>query len=599
MKRKAVDYIKKNPAVIAFLIVFLLGIFLRSYHFSDWLHFELDQSRDAKVINLAVQEGPSNLPLLGPKAAGTFLRLGPLFYYFKYLSALVFGNTPSGVAMIIMIFGILAIPVFYLFTKRYFSEILSLGLTLLFSVSIFLVMYSRFSWNPNPLPLFVLLTFYALLKTADESGKNKNAWFLVFVFALIVATQLHFLALAAVPAISFIFLVIKRPKIKIKYWVGAAAIFLILYSPAIINDIKTGGDNIGQFLKVTEKKSGKSSHNIVEKIVKNYEENSLGHFLLVSGRENEELPRIGVSKKGISYICDQGCKNNITLGILALVMLTAGLLLLVRNAYKAYFEKSNPRKDFLILVSIWFVVAFGLFTPLAFDLSPRFWLLIAGLPFIFLGLILEYINTKVTNIYKKNTKLGYVITISAIAVLSISNLWAIKQRFWQLKNAPHQSFDIGADKILKERTRVTLEQQYMIVNYIKSVYDQNKYPIYLNSESFYRRSLLFELDQLKIPEDDFRNAAGSDKVYEHGNYFIVHPTASNIQSDINKYVNYQEIGRKQFGTLTLVQLVPKAEAINAIEQDFTPQKYTNTPGVPVRYKWEQIFNDSAGDESDN
>jgi hypothetical protein len=599
MINKVLNSIKKKPIAWAFMAIFFLGIFLRSYHFSDWLHFELDQSRDAKVINLAIQEGPENLPLLGPKAAGTFLRLGPAFYYFKYLSALVFGNTPSGVAMIIMIFGILAIPVFYLFIRRYFDQKISLSLMFIFSVSLFLVMYSRFSWNPNSLPLFILLAFYALLKAVDENEKNKNTWFLVFTFSLIVATQLHFLAFVAVPAISLIFLVIKRPKIKIKYWIGAVAIALVLYSPAILNDFKTGGDNSSQFLKVTEKKSGKSSHNIFEKIVKNYEENSLGHFLLISGRENEELPRVSLNRAGVGFICDQNCKNNIYPGILALVIFTAGLLLLVRNLYRSYFEKAGPKKDFIILLSIWFVVAYGLFTPLAFDLSPRFWLLIAGLPFIFLGLILEYIDTKITNTNTKKTKIYSTIFLgTTIIILAISNLWAIRQRFWQLKNAPYQSFDIGADKILKERTRVTLEQQYMIVDYIKNIYDQNKYPVYLNSEPFYRRSLLFELDQRKILEDDFRNATGADKIYEHGNYFLLHPTLSNFESDIAKYVNYQEVARKQFGTLTLIQLSPKPEAINAVKQDFTPKKSTNSPGVPVRYKWEQIFNDSAGDESD-
>ena len=94
MKNKVFNSFKKRYFYIAFLAVLFLGAFLRFYHFADWLHFELDQSRDAKVIDLAIKEGPGALPLLGPKAAGSFLRLGPAFYYFKYLSALAFGNTP-------------------------------------------------------------------------------------------------------------------------------------------------------------------------------------------------------------------------------------------------------------------------------------------------------------------------------------------------------------------------------------------------------------------------------------------------------------------------------------------------------------------------
>ena len=50
----------KNYKFIILLAVLAIGIFLRSYHFADWLHFELDQSRDAKVIDLAIKENRYN-----------------------------------------------------------------------------------------------------------------------------------------------------------------------------------------------------------------------------------------------------------------------------------------------------------------------------------------------------------------------------------------------------------------------------------------------------------------------------------------------------------------------------------------------------------
>ena len=187
MKNKALLFLRKNYIIIALSLIILLGTFLRLYHFSDWLHFELDQSRDAKVIDLALEEGIGNLPLLGPKAAGSFLRLGPAFYYFQYLSALVFGWTPSGMALIMVFFGIGTIPLFYFLIKRYFANRLSLALTLLFSVSLFLVMYSRFSWNPNALPFFVLLTFLSMLRSVDPEEKKKGRWLVVFFIALVLS----------------------------------------------------------------------------------------------------------------------------------------------------------------------------------------------------------------------------------------------------------------------------------------------------------------------------------------------------------------------------------------------------------------------------
>jgi len=235
--------------LVAFVIIILIGAFLRSYHFSDWLHFEMDQSRDAKIISFVVENGIDNLPLLGPRAGGTFLRLGPIFYYMEYASALVFGNTPSGMAVFNLILGIAAIPIFYFFCLRYFRKKIALSLTLLFSVSLFMVLHSRFAWNPNPLMFFSILTFYALLRTVDREEKRKGLWLALSVLALTVSTQLHFLAFVSYPIIFLIFLLIKRPKITWKFWIISTIIVLFLYTPFIINEIKTKGANYEEFIE--------------------------------------------------------------------------------------------------------------------------------------------------------------------------------------------------------------------------------------------------------------------------------------------------------------------------------------------------------------
>jgi hypothetical protein len=586
---------KKTIFIAIFLIIFGIGIFLRTYHFSDWLHFELDQSRDAKVIDLAIKEGPSNLPLLGPKAAGTFLRLGPAFYYFKYLSALIFGDTPSGIAVIIMLFGILAIPVFYLFIRRYFDQKISLGLTFIFSVSLFLVMYSRFSWNPNPLPLFTLLTFYFLLKAIDknETEKKKGMWLLAFSASLAISIQLHFLAFVAVPAISFLFLIIKRPAIKLKFWFFSALLIVFLYSPAIINDIETGGANIGQLLGVAQGKSEKSDHDIIEKIIKSFNENSLGYATVIFGTEKRELPRIILEKiNGFSFICDTNCKNELGMGIFSFLFFTFGIVLLVVNTKK---EKDPQKKDFLILTTLWFSIVLGLYVPISYDISPRFFLLVAVIPFAFLGFMLQFLETSI-----KNKKVSTIIIMVIVLTIGSYNLWKVKQRFWQLENAPIISFKVETDRILKEKTRVTLDQQKKIISYILSIQKDNGYPVYLNSDPEYRRSFLFHLDEKNIPRDDLRNAANSGKVYERGNYFLIYPSLSNFKSDLEKYAgSYDLVWQKGFGTLTLFELKPKPEAINSLEQDFSQNKAKGSSRTPKRFKWDEIFNESAGEETDN
>ena len=133
------------------------GFFLRSYHFSDWLHFELDQARDARIVDDGLRGDFFDLPLLGPKAGGTTLRLPPAFYYLEYWSAFVFGGTPAGIAVLGMLLSTASIGVFFLLLRRYFSLFLASSLTLLFAVSEFFVMYGRFAWNPNLIPFFLFL----------------------------------------------------------------------------------------------------------------------------------------------------------------------------------------------------------------------------------------------------------------------------------------------------------------------------------------------------------------------------------------------------------------------------------------------------------
>ena len=40
---------KLDWKIILFLLVIALAIFLRVYHFSDWLFFKMDQARDAST----------------------------------------------------------------------------------------------------------------------------------------------------------------------------------------------------------------------------------------------------------------------------------------------------------------------------------------------------------------------------------------------------------------------------------------------------------------------------------------------------------------------------------------------------------------------
>jgi len=70
---------------------------------------------------------------------------------------------------------------------------------------------------------------------------------------------------------------------------------------------------------------------------------------------------------------------------------------------------------------------------------------------------------------------------------------------------------------------------------------------------------------------------------------------SDVEKDLKKYeADYTLIGEKEFGTLIVFQMEPKKESINLIQQDTQPKgKPKSAPGVPERYRWEEIFNENS------
>jgi 4-amino-4-deoxy-L-arabinose transferase-like glycosyltransferase len=167
------------------LLIFLV-IFLRTYHFHDWLLFGDDQARDAYVTNDVIT-GKSALPLAGPfmsysgnsnHSEEDSFHLGPIYYYFQIISAKIFGSSPDKLAYPDLFFAILSIPLFYLFSRISFSKNISLGLTGLYAVSAYFIEYSRFAWNTNLIPFFVLLLLVSLYKFLEKNEKTGWIWVL-------------------------------------------------------------------------------------------------------------------------------------------------------------------------------------------------------------------------------------------------------------------------------------------------------------------------------------------------------------------------------------------------------------------------------------
>lgn len=578
----------KKIAIVIFAFVLALGAFLRAYNFAPWLHFELDQSRDAMVVDLALDGDAADLPLLGPKAAGTFLRLGPAFYYMQYLGGLVFGKTPAGLAYPFLILSVLTLPLAYLVLRRVFSRNLALGAMAALSVSAFAVMYGRFAWNPNPIPFFVLLTFYGLLRAVDSQGRHKGKYLVLAAFSLAIATQLHFLVFLALPAVAALFLLIKRPKLGIWVWLAAVLAIVLCYSPVILNDIRTGGASIGQFKEAVSKKSDtekNEAHSLPEKMVRAYSEASGAVLLMLSGYESIEIPSVDLGAPDGSLVdvrCDAKCRDDIGWGILAILVFSGGLVLWM---FKFALEREKTHRDVLLLLGIWTISTLALYVPLSYNLSPRFFLLLVPAFLVIFALSAEF--------FGKLTKKPLWILYAFLFLVAAGNLVSLYGRFDELRRSSFQAVEDGPDRILKEKARVTLAQQLAIAEELEKAYRENGAIVYLNSEPHYRRAVLYHLRRRGVPYEDFRNA----KVYRKGNYFVLYLTNGSYDAKVAKYAeNYEEIERKNFGTLTLSRFLPIPEKIVAEEQviEPAPAKKKSAPGVPERYTWREALSGLGG-----
>jgi hypothetical protein len=235
-----------------------------------------------------------------------------------------------------------------------------------------------------------------------------------------------------------------------------------------------------------------------------------------------------------------------------------------------------------MLNAILFVISFGTFTLLAYDLSPRFYLIIIPLPFIFWGLIVS----KLSKVLKINN-LIWAVTIVFVAF----NLYFTVNFLNQLAKAKIEVIDIGSDKILKQKTRITLEQQQSIVDYIESIYKKNNYAVLYYGQSEFHRAFAYLLDQKKIPRDGL-NVGDGIKICKKANYFVIIRSQSDKKIMDKYFVKFSLIEEKKFGTLTVYHIMPKPITVNCEAPDQSKfRTYKDEGGaVAKRYNWKEIFN---------
>lgn len=471
-------FIKKNWVYLVLAVVIVAATGFRVWHFSDWLHFEMDQARDAMVVRDAVQQGFSGLPLLGPRAAGTFLRLGPAFYYFEYLSAKITGSIqPPVFAYPDLIFNIFAIPLFFFFLRLYFRKTSSLLGTALFAFSFVAIQYSRFAWNPNSVPFWTLLFLFSLAKFGRaEKERGKYIWAASAALALGIASQLHFLALISLPIMGVVFLVWSKAykNLNLKRAALIFAILIVLYVPVILSELKTGGSNSMEFAAAIASKP--SDNTLGQKIYKTIEVNSQYYLFLLTSN--------------ISLIS----RTSLVAG----VVFTAATLIFI--FFRLWDEKDEKRKSFLKLIFSWFVISYILIFPFAFQVRPRFFFTAFFLPFIFFVFWIEWLEV----FFEKRKKIvcGILLSVLAAVLVGFLNMEAVLAGFRTAAKDQEPEFWRNRPFVAQEIEKIPLYQISQAVDYLAERGRKENKKIHLDGNMTYRVPMQYLLE-MKKPAVDF------------------------------------------------------------------------------------------------
>lgn len=572
---KYIVFAKKYRVAIALSMLVFLSFSVRFYQFDEWLYFKMDQSRDALLIGKAIERGPGYLPLLGARAGATelehgFLRLGPAYYYFQYLSGKIFDSIrPPVFAYPDLFFGVAVIPLLYCFLRLYFSRRQSFFVTAMYAFSFLVIQYSRFAWNPNSLQFFIILAFYGLLRFLNEARPTPKKWWLaLFVFGVTIGSQLHFFGFFSLVGISCLLILFhmrlwKRESIRACLTRGALrqgasfvaialGVFFLLYTPVIVSDFLEGGQNAKNFFEALGSKAEKKP--LLEKVKKGIAEH-LNYYCLLT-----------------TSSCYNGDAKSHALPVaIATVIMAGGLALAVR---RVRMETDPLRRDFLMLTLLWFAVFSMLTLPVAFQLRPRFYIVVFALPFIFLGFLYDFLEER----FGRRAVVGTLLITAGILLMNIRGtlLW-----FEEMSAAQHAVIDAKRTLILKNKDGVTLGQLQRATDWMYARSEPGKH-LYYYVKPEHVRPIHFLLVEKKDPRLRFATMKLNED--PDAQFFAVTPAKNGIAPFTKKYQTQVEIlASEQFGQLMVSELrIPD----RVTEPAF---KWQSSGGGEDRLYWRDVF----------
>ena len=232
---KKLNHLVTNHAVIIFILILIIGLYLRFYHINETISFGWDQGRDAWMIRDIIQ---GKLTLIGPRTGVGHMHIGPVYYYLLAPFFYFMNLDPSAANYLNIITNILNFVLIFIVTKKIFNNYAALFVTFVYAVSHYLITTNQVPWNVTLMPGVAALIFYSIVKIYEGSYR----WVFVLWTLSGFYFNLHFTAIF-LPVINILSLLFVKDKKKtLLYSLLSIPLYVVWFIPNIIYSLTSGGE---------------------------------------------------------------------------------------------------------------------------------------------------------------------------------------------------------------------------------------------------------------------------------------------------------------------------------------------------------------------
>src|SRR3989339_295403 len=243
---KFFGFIKKHKFILLFLLIVLVGMYLRFYRIESVQSFGWDQGRDAWKTRDIIK---GQIVLNGPRTGVGHFHLGSIWYYMLVPFYLLTNLDPVGAIYLNIIVNLFNFAAILFVTKKIYGEKAALFVIFIYATNKYLIEINRTAWNVSPIPGVAALIFYSIYKIVYES---KYKWIFVLSFLTGFFFHLHF-SVVFLPLIILASFILAKDKKKVfVYGLISLPLLLIWLIPSVIYDLQSKNTNtilFNNFLK--------------------------------------------------------------------------------------------------------------------------------------------------------------------------------------------------------------------------------------------------------------------------------------------------------------------------------------------------------------